>query len=200
MSADSADIPTMDQPDETLVDYQRLSGIAYGTVFDLISTSARFNVADQIAADTVEQYLEAVAGGKEIHNPYAWVKIRAGWRAIDEMRRWERRKKRTRAIDGHQPNDQDFGDTLDYAVTITTGQDGDDPARIVEAQEWVRELIDAAYPDDSTNRRLAVACLAEGARPRDVAEDFDMDAKVIGNRLVRIRAKLVGVLLDTSEG
>ena len=58
----------------------------------------------------------------------------------------------------------------------------------------MRELIDAAFPEVSTNRRLAVACLVEGAKPREVADEFGMKAKVIGNRLVRIRAKLLDKL------
>ena len=69
-----------------------------------------------------------------------------------------------------------------------------DPGDVVVLREWIAELIEIAYPDDTTNRDIAIACLVEGSRPRDIADDFGMSAKVIGNRLVRIRQTLRATL------
>ncbi len=182
----------MDPAGETAVDHQRLIEIANATVYGMVSTSARTNLTEQIASGTVEEYLEAIASGEEIHNPYAWVQIRARWRTIDAMRKWQRRKLRTRAID--DPNTQFYMENLGAELGRAIAEAGDDPARVVEAAEWVRELIETTFPDDSTNRRLAIACLVEGAKPREVADEFDMDAKVISNRLGRIRTKLIDEL------
>jgi DNA-directed RNA polymerase specialized sigma24 family protein len=193
----------MDARPNSTVDYERLFQIAYRTAFSLISTSARYNVADQIAGDTLEEYLRADAAGEEIRNPYGWIRVRAGWRALDEARRWQRRKLRTRPMqpfEADEGEDREFADLLEWVVGSSGERfDFGDPEVFVVGKEWVRELIEAAYPEDSTNRRLAIACLVEGARPREVADEFGMDAKVIGNRLVRIRAKLREVLEQTTQ-
>jgi DNA-directed RNA polymerase specialized sigma24 family protein len=186
----------MDHLFDKTVDYRRVSEIAYATVNQYVSESFRMNLAEQVAADTVEQYLKAVEAGEKIHNPYAWVQIRARWRAIDAMRRWQRYKQRTIWFDIRQLGEPEAEGraeaTFDFA--IQTAREHGDPSHVVEAQQAVRELIDAAFPEDSTNRRLAVACLVEGAKPREVADEFGMKPKVIGNRLVRIRAKLLDKL------
>jgi DNA-directed RNA polymerase specialized sigma24 family protein len=178
------------------VDHDGLFGIAYAAVYELVSPSARSNLTEQIAADTIEQYLKAVDSGEEIHNPHAWVQIRARWRALDAMRQWKRRKERTRSLDEERQDDGQpaYLSMLSRSLRNAIRREDGDPASIVVEREWIRGLIEATFPDDPTNRRLAIACLVEGAKPREVAEDFDMDAKVISNRLGRIRAKLLDEL------
>ena len=112
------------------------------------------------------------------------------------MRKWQWEKKRTRAYPAaevdHDADTHVAG--LEAAIRSASGEDGRTPSSIVASREWIRELIYGAYPEDTVNRQLAIACLVEGAKPREVADDFDMDAKVIGNRLVRIRGKLLAEL------
>ena len=177
-------------------EYHRLLGVTRAAVYDEISPSAAPNVGDEIVAATIEQYLEAIKAGEEIHNPFAWVPQRARWRAKDQMRKWDREKKRARAFNADEGDEQTDAliAEIAHAIRSASGEDGRTPATLVASREWIRELIYGAFPADSTNRQLAIACLVEGAKPREVAEEFDMNAKVIGNRLVRIRAKLLAQL------
>ncbi len=191
--SNSARIPAVRGDELSPDDYQRLIGVATAAVYEKISPSAVANVADQIVSDTIEQYLQAVDAGKEIHNPFAWVQQRARWRAIDQMRQWQREKNRTRFYDAEEGDEQANAQVTAITGSIrhAAGEHGQTPSTIVTSREWIRELIYGAYPTDTVNRQLAVACLVEGAKPREVTDEFDMSAKVIGNRLVRIRSALL---------
>lgn len=181
-------------------EYRRLLGVTRAAVYDELPPSAAPNIGDQIVSETIEQYLQALQAGKEIRNPFAWVPQRARWRAMDQKRKWTREKKRTRAYNADERDEHTDAllAEIGQAIRSAGGEDDRTPSSLVASREWVRELIYGAYPTDTTNRQLAIACLVEGAKPREVAEEFDMDAKVIGNRLVRIRAKLLAQL-STSE-
>jgi DNA-directed RNA polymerase specialized sigma24 family protein len=178
---------------DTPVDYRKLLEIAEAAVSRMISPSAWGNLRGQIAADAVEEYLNAVEAGKRIHNPYAWVQICARWRTIDAMKKWERDKIRNDPFPDDEAggSDEKFAAILSDAVRQAVGGDYDDPAFVVAAREWIHDLVDATFPDDEINQRLAIAGLVEGAKPRELTDEFDMDAKVISNRLGRIKAKLL---------
>ena len=176
------------------VDYNTLFRIAEAAAYEIVSPSARSNLIDQISADAVEQYVRAVAAGDEIENPYGWIKTTARRRAIDSIRKWERDKKATRALDIDPRMDDYYMNTISRRLLDVIDGGEDNPGEVVVERAWIAELIQIAYPDDTTNRDIAIACLVEGSRPRDIADDFGMSAKVIGNRLVRIRQRLRATL------
>ena len=182
--------PSFQEP----VDYGALFGIAEAAAYEIVSPSARSNLIDQIAADSVEQYVRAVGAGEEIENPYGWIKTTARRRAIDSIRKWERDKKATRALDVDHRMDDYYMNTISQRLLDVIDGGEDNPGEIVVERAWIAELIQIAYPDDKTNRDIAIACLVEGSKPRDIADDFGMSAKVIGNRLVRIRERLRSTL------
>ena len=139
MWANIADNPAMDPAAETPVDHLGLFEIAHAAAYEMVSPSARTNLTEQIASDTVEQYLQAVASGEKIHNPYAWVQIRARWRTIDAMRGWQRRKERTRSLDAEPGKDHGDGyiSMLSRSLRRAIDRPDDDPARIVTEREWL---------------------------------------------------------------
>ena len=180
----------MTSPDQDLVDYEALLRIAEAAAYEIVSPSARSNLIDQIAADALEQYWEAVNSGVDIRNSHGWVATTARRRALDTIRKWERIKIATRRLDAEPEIDDYYMKEISRRLNQALNEHVADPASIVVEREWISELIEIAYPDDALNRDIAIACLVEGSRPRDVAEDFGMSAKVIGNRLVRIRERL----------
>ncbi len=180
----------MDTSAQTPVDYEALLRIANAAAYEIVSPSARSNLIDQIGATAVEQYVKTINAGIEIRNPYGWIKAAARKRAIDAIRKWEREKKATRALDADPDIDDYYMNTISLRLLEVLDGGEDNPADIVVVRSWIAELIDIAYPDDPVNHDIAVACLVEGSRPRDIADDFEMPAKVIGNRLVRIRQRL----------
>ena len=157
------------------VDHAELLRIAEGTVYEIMSPSARSHLTEQVAADAIEQYLRAVANGQEIHNPNGWIKVTAQRRAIDAARVWQRRKKADVAIhDDERWAVDEFARSVRDVVSRALDPGAEDPAEFVVEREWLAALIEEAYPDDDANRAIAVACLVEGSRPRDVAEIFGM--------------------------
>lgn len=173
------------------VDLAKLLRIAEATVFETVSPSAKSNLTDQIAADAVEQYLLAVDAGQEIRNPYGWIKVTARRRALDAVDAWERHKKATIAVDDESSGTNDYVSfAIRSSVLRAIESDNADPGSLVVEREWLREVISRAYPDSRQNREIAIACLVEGARPREVATEFGMTPKALGNRLVRIRQRL----------
>jgi DNA-directed RNA polymerase specialized sigma24 family protein len=186
----SARITSVDASDQTPVDYEALLRIAEAAAYEIVSPSARSNLIDQIAADALEQYVEEVNSGTEIQNPHGWVATTARRRALDTIKKWERIKKATRRLDAEPEIDDYYMNEISLRLDQALDKHVTDPASIVVEREWITELIEITYPDDAVNRDIAVACLVEGSRPRDIADDFGMSAKVIGNRLVRIRERL----------
>jgi DNA-directed RNA polymerase specialized sigma24 family protein len=180
----------MDTSDLPPVDYHELFRIAEAAAYEIVSPSARSNVIDQIAADALEQYVEAIDAGVEIRNPYGWVATTARRRALDTIRKWERIKKATKRLDPDPAVQEYYMNAVSLRLHAALDENAADPADIVAEREWIAELIQIAYPDDPVNRDIAIACLVEGSKPRDIADDLGMSAKVVGNRLVRIRERL----------
>jgi DNA-directed RNA polymerase specialized sigma24 family protein len=184
----------VDTPDQGPADYAELLRIAEGTAFEICTPSAQSNhLAQQIAADALLQYEAALNSGEVIHNPHGWIKVTARRRAIDAIRKWQRDKKAT------QPFESGFGSDgahVDWMRDQLFHVINDDPGDFIVEKIWIAELIDIAYPDDPINRDLAKACIVGGLRPRDVADEFGMTPKVVGNRLVRIRERLRDTLLS----
>ncbi len=189
----------MDTTDLPPVDYHELLRIAEAAAYEIVSPSARSNVIDQIAADALEQYVEAVKSGVEIRNPHGWVATTARRRALDTIKKWERVKKATKRLDAEPEIHDYYMNEIALRLHAALDENAADPADIVAEREWIAELIQIAYPDDPVNRDIAIACLVEGSKPRDVADDFGMSAKVVGNRLVRIRKQLRDTLPATDR-
>ncbi len=172
----------------TTTDYPALLGIARATVFEISSPSARSNLTDAIAAQAVEQYVEAVARGEDIHNPHGWVTVAARCRALDAMQKWAKEKKRNHRVDVDDWATQAYMVDASQRLIRHVHGAGDAFDGIATAL-WVSELINSTFPD-SVNRDIATRCIVGGEKVGAVAEDLGMDAPAVSNRVSRIKARL----------